>query len=89
MGEIGRTNWHTGVRRFMDPGDETSGIDQITKSRGEIRTIQYRRTHGGEQSNWEISRKERSSIVKSRIGKSGIPWKRGPIHFDSRNPESR
>lgn len=66
MGKIGRVNRHTGVQRFADPGDETSGTDQIAKSRGEFRTVQYRRTCGGDQSNREISRKERSSIVKSR-----------------------
>jgi hypothetical protein len=77
-----RVHQHYGIWKIKDPRDETSEIDQIVKSQGEIRTIQYRRTRGGDQSNQEISQKERSSIVKSRIEKSGIPWTRGPMHFD-------
>ena len=88
MGEIRRVNRHTGVRRFMDPGDETYRKYQIANSQGEFRTAQYRRMHGGDQRNQEISQKERSSIVKSRIRKLGILWTRGPMHFDLRNPES-
>jgi hypothetical protein len=84
-----RVHRHFGIRKIVNPEDETSGAFEVSKSREEIRTVHHRRTRGGDQSIREISRKEKSSIGKSGFERSGIPWTRDPIHFDIRNPESR
>jgi hypothetical protein len=81
-----RVHRHYGIRKIMNPEDETSGAFEVSKSREEIRTVHHRRTHGGDQSIREISRKEKSSIGISGFGDSVD--KRSNT-FDIRNPESR
>jgi hypothetical protein len=67
--------------------NEASGISTVKTRSGEDRPSL--RTRGQDRSFREISRKEESLIGKLRIGKSGILWTKGSIHFDIRNPETR
>jgi hypothetical protein len=86
IGAIGKNpdrkvHWHIGIRQIANPEDKRLGYFMV-KTSILIRTVHHRRMRGGDRRNREISRKEKSPIGKSEFERSGIPWTRGPIHFD-------